>query len=164
MSDVVANDTVVKIDYVLRLSDGEEIDRSEEGEPLEYLHGHQNIIPGLERELTGLQAGDTKEVVIEAADAYGERADDSVGTYPRHEFPADLDLQVGTVLEIHEPRSDGRAGMAEVVALGDSQVTLDFNHPLAGESLHFSVKVISLRSATQEELAHGHAHGAHGHH
>lgn len=164
MSDVIANDTVVEIDYVLRLGDGEEVDRSEEGEPLAYLHGHQNIIPGLERELTGMQAGESKEVIIDASEAYGEREDDSVGRYPRHEFPSELDLQVGTLLQVHEPRSDGRSGLAEVIALDDEHITLDFNHPLAGESLHFSVKVLSLRPATQEELSHGHAHGAHGHH
>ena len=164
MSDAVADGMVVGIDYVLRLDTGDEIDRSQEGYPLEYLHGHKNIIPGLESQLAGLKVDEAKEVVVGPADAYGEYDPDNVDAYPRGNFPPDLRLEVGGMLEIRDPQNQALSGIATITALTDEDVTLDFNHPLAGQTLHFSVKVVSLRPATEEELAHGHVHGAHGHH
>jgi FKBP-type peptidyl-prolyl cis-trans isomerase SlyD len=162
VSDTIKNGIVVGLEYVLRLDGGEEVDRSEANDPLEYLHGHKNIIPGLESQLGGLKEGDSKEVKVNPAEAYGEYDEESVGEYPRGDFPPDLTLTVGTMLEMRDP--DGATAVAIVKGVGDDAVTLDFNHPLAGETLNFSVKVVSLREATQEELSHGHAHGAHGHH
>lgn len=164
MGDTVANDMVVGLEYVLRLDSGQEIDRSEAGDPLEYLHGHANIIPGLESELGGLEVGDAKDVTVGPADAYGEYDPDIVEEYPRSNFPPDLSLVEGSMLEIRSSDDESQSAVAVVKAVSDSAVTLDYNHPLAGETLNFSVKVVSLRPATDEELEHGHAHGAHGHH
>lgn len=162
MSDVVGKDMVVGLDYVLRVQGGQEVDSSDADDPLEYLHGHNNIIPGLENELTGLKVGDSKDVTVSPADGYGDFDEEAVGEYPRGSFPPDLNLQVGGMLEVRDP--EGGSGLATVQEVDDDSVTLNFNHPLAGETLHFAVKVVSVREATQEELAHGHAHGAHGHH
>lgn len=164
MSDTVGTDMVVGLEYVLKLEGGQEIDRSDEGDPLEYLHGHQNIIPGLESQLEGMKVGESKEIAVSPADAYGEHDPDEVEDHPRSVFPPELDLRVNGMLEIRDPANPGHTQAAMITAVSDETVTLDFNHPLAGETLHFSVKIASLRAASDEEKAHGHAHGAHGHH
>src|SRR5687768_2412010 len=97
----VANDMVVSLDYVLQLDDGEEIDRSEDGEPLHYLHGHDQIVAGLERELEGMTAGSEKQVVVAPADGYGEHDPDKVQAFPRTALPADLDLTPGDMLTVN---------------------------------------------------------------
>ncbi len=150
------------LDYVLRLDDGEVIDASEQ-EPLEYLQGHSQIIPGLERALTGMKVGDSKEVIVAAADAYGEADEDAYQLVERTIFPPDMDLEEGMQLRMRDAQT-GEALDAVVAEVSEGNVLLDFNHPLAGEELHFQVKVVGLRPATAEELAHGHAHGAHDHH
>lgn len=153
----VGNDVVVSLDYVLQLDSGEEIDRSEEGEPLQYLHGRQQIVSGLERALEGLAAGSEKDVVISPADGYGEHDPDKVQTFPRDAFPGDLALSPGDTLVVSDGESEEEYE-TQVVDVTNDEVVLDFNHPLAGETLHFHVRVADLRPATAEELAHGHAH------
>lgn len=162
MSDTVAKDIVVGFEYVLKLKDGEEIDRSEDGQAMEYLHGHQNIVIGLERELAGLKVNDSKEVTVKPADGYGEYDPEGIQEHPRSMFPEDLDLEVDAMLQLQDP--EGHTHLAYVKIISDDVVTLDMNHPLAGQTLHFSVKIVSLRAASEEELAHGHPHGPHGHH
>ena len=163
MSEKVGTNMVVGIEYVLRLDDGEEIDRSEKGHPLEYLHGHGNIIPGLERELIGLEVGKSKQVVVNPAHGYGEYDAEEVKKLPRSDFPPDFALEEGILLEMHGDGPD-TSELAPIKALDDDTVTLDFNHPLAGKTLHFSVTVLSVKPAIADELAHGHAHAARGHH
>jgi FKBP-type peptidyl-prolyl cis-trans isomerase SlyD len=152
----VGNDMVVSLDYVLKLDTGKEIDRSEEGEPLQYLHGHHQIVSGLERALEGMSAGGEKDVVVFPADGYGEHDSDKIQTIPRNALPAGLDLSPGDILVV----SDGQLEEYEtqVLDVTDNEVVLDFNHPLAGETLYFHVRVTGLRIATEDELAHGHAH------
>ena len=154
---VVADDVVVSLDYTLTV-ENEIMDSSEEGEPLEFLVGHQNVIPGLERQLYGMTIGDSKEVDVAAADAYGTVDPEAVVNIPRDQFPADIPLEVDIQLQVKD--MDGDIMDARIVEISADSVRLDFNHPLAGQDLHFSVKVVDLRAATEEELAHGHVHGS----
>ena len=155
----VADDLVVTIDYTLTV-DGEVLDSSEEEGPLEYLQGHHNIIPGLEREIAGLKIGEKKEVTVAPADGYGEIDDEAIMDVPLSEFPKELPLQAGLELEVTDKEEN--IMLATILEVGDDTVKLDTNHPLAGKTLHFEVAVLDLRSPTQDELAHGHVH-SHGH-
>lgn len=153
---------VVSLDYTLRLDDGEIVDSSEEG-PLEYLHGYGEIIPGLEKALVGLTVGDNKKVVVSAAEAYGEVDMDAFEIVPRSMFPDDMELEEGLALSLRDAETNEPFDAA-IAEIRENEVMLDFNHPLAGETLHFEVSIPALRAATAEELAHGHAHGPDGHH
>lgn len=152
----VQDDVVVSLEYTLRLADGAVLDSSVGGAPVQFLQGRRNIIPGLERALYGMKVGETKEVIISPEDGYGERDPDAYQLVPRSSFPADLDLQVGMGLRMRMPA--GRSIEVYVEEIRPDGVLLDLNHPLAGQTLHFSVKVLDLRAATPEELEHGHAH------
>lgn len=158
----VTDGIVVSLDYTLRLDDGEIIDASEQ-EPLEFLQGYNQIIPGLERALTGMKVGESKEVIVAATDAYGEEDEDAYQLVERTLFPPEMELEEGMQLRMRDAHS-GEAVDVVIAEVNESNVLLDFNHPLAGEELHFQVKVVGLRPATPEELAHGHAHGNHDHH
>lgn len=157
----VDNDVVVSLDYTLTLDDGTEIDTSRGREPLAYLHGHGQLIPGLERELYGMGVGDTKKVSVSPAEGYGDVDPDAIQVLSHDVFPDDLALEPGMRLQMATP--EGHPLEAEVKEVRDDGVVLDFNHPLAGETLNFDVSIADLRPATSEELEHGHAHGAHGH-
>ena len=162
MTEVIRANSVVSIDYTLRDDDGQVIDTSEGGEPLYYLHGHQNIVPGLEAALTGKAPGDAVSVLVLPEDGYGERDDEQVFTVPRDRMPDELELEVGEILGMET--SSGHTIPVTIVALSSESVTLDGNHELAGMNLHFSVTVREIRTATEEELAHGHVHGPGGAH
>lgn len=151
----VADDVVVSIDYTLTV-DGEVVDTTEGDEPLQFLQGHQNIIPGLERELTGMKIGESKSVTVSPAEAYGEVDPENVVDVPRSEFPMEIPLEPGTELEVKN--ADGEVLSATIAEINGDTVKLDFNHPLAGKQLTFDVTIVDLREATDEELAHGHVH------
>lgn len=151
----VADDVVVSIDYVLTV-DGQVIDSTEGDEPLQFLQGHQNIIPGLEKELSGMRMGDNKKVVVSPEEAYGEIDPENIIEVPRDEFPAEIPLEAGTELEVKN--ADGEVLSATIAAVTGQTVKLDFNHPLAGKLLTFDVTIVELREATEEELTHGHVH------
>ncbi len=158
----VKDDMVVSMTYVLQV-DGEELDRADDDEPMMFLQGHGNIIPGLEQALYGLDIGETKEVAIKPEDGYGVR--DSKGTeeLPKNMLPEDYDPIVGDPLHLRDTETDD-VFQVFVTEVADDGIVVDFNHPLAGKTLHFKVKIVDLREATAEELAHGHVHGEHGHH
>jgi FKBP-type peptidyl-prolyl cis-trans isomerase SlyD len=151
----VADDVVVSIDYTLTV-DGEVVDSTEGDEPLQFIQGHQNIIPGLEKELTGMKIGDNKKVVVPPDEAYGEVDPENIIEVPRDEFPSEIPLESGTELEVKN--SDGEVLTATISGVTSSTVKLDFNHPLAGKLLTFDVTIIDLREPTEEELTHGHVH------
>lgn len=151
----VADDIVVSIDYTLTV-DGEVVDSTEGDEPLAFLQGHQNIIPGLEHELSGMKIGDSKTVVVPPSQAYGEIDPDNIIDVPRSEFPSEIPLEPGTELEVKN--ADGEVLSATIASINPDSVKLDFNHPLAGKELTFNVTVVDLRAPTEEELAHGHIH------
>lgn len=157
----VAQDTVVAIRYVLKNDAGTTLDASSEGEPLTYLHGNGNLIPGLERALEGKAVGDKLSVSVPAADAYGEVDADLVQDVPRDAFRGIDDIQVGMQFQAqsnHGPRS------VVVTKVTPDLITVDGNHPLAGQNLNFDVEIAEIRAATREELEHGHVHGPGGHH
>ena len=152
----IKKDRVVTIDYSLSDDFGRIIDSSEENEPLVYLHGNDNIIPGLERELEGKIPGETLSCSIPPTDAYGERNESLVFKVNKKDFGDNVEVAAGMQFEAHG--EDGTL-IVTVVNVDGEEVTLDANHPLAGETLHFDVKVVDVREATPEELEHGHAHG-----
>ena len=152
----IANDTVATLDYRLHLGDGKLVDESEPGDPLVYLHGHDEIVPGLERALEGKKAGDRLEVVVKPEDGYGEYDPDSVEEVPRTDLPPDLELVAGETITGTDPDGDEMDFLIKEVK--KDTVVLDFNDPMAGKTLHFDVTVREVRAATAEELEHGHAH------
>jgi FKBP-type peptidyl-prolyl cis-trans isomerase SlyD len=157
----VADGVVVKIEYTL-IVDSEVLDSSNEEGPLEYLHGHRNIVPGLEKVLVGKKVGDSLQVSVPPEEGYGVYDDEASTFVPREEIPADVPLEPGVELVMED--DDGEELSAVITWVGADEVQLDFNHPLAGRTLEFEVKVVGLREATEEELEHGHAHmDGHGH-
>jgi FKBP-type peptidyl-prolyl cis-trans isomerase SlyD len=148
------------MDYTL-LVDGEMMDTSVGHEPLEFLQGAGNIIPGLEQELYGMAIGESKKVIVLPEDGYGVLDPEAFVEVPKEQFPANIPLEIG--IEIQVTDQNGNPMHARIDSVGDEAVTLDFNHPLAGKELHFDVKVVGLREATDEENEHGHVHGG-GHH
>jgi len=146
---------VVSMEYTLKV-DGDVADSSEGREPLEFVHGAGNIIPGLEREMTGMAVGESKDVVVPAADAYGEQDDSAFMDVPRGQFPKEIPIEVGT--EIQVQNQNGQPMYSRIEKIEGENVRLNFNHPLAGKELHFAVKVVGLRDATPEEKEHGHVH------
>jgi FKBP-type peptidyl-prolyl cis-trans isomerase SlyD len=161
-ADSVQNNVVVSMEYTLQVDD-EEIDSSKGQDPLEFLVGHGNIISGLEREMIGMKVGESKDVVIQPVDAYGEFDEAAFIEVPRNAFPKDIPVEEGAELTVRDDAGQSRYARIDVID-GDN-VTLNFNHPLAGDELHFNVKVVGLREPTSEELEHGHVHqdGVHHH-
>jgi len=155
MSDVVATETVVSFKYTLRNGEGELIESSGD-EAMPYLHGAGNIVPGLERAMQGHEVGDTFEVEVPASEGYGERIDGTVEV-PRTAFPDEVEVTEGMSFVAEGP--DGEAFPLWVTGATDEVVTAEPNHPLAGVDLKFSVEIMDIRSATPDELEHGHAHG-----
>lgn len=153
----IADDKAVAIDYTLRNDEGEVLDSSEGAEPLVYLHGCGNIIPGLEQALNGKQAGDSLEVSIEPEQGYGEYQAELVATLSRSMFEGVDELEPG--MQFHASAPDGGMQIVTVREVEGDDVIVDGNHPLAGQRLHFQVKVVEVRDATAEELEHGHVHG-----
>jgi FKBP-type peptidyl-prolyl cis-trans isomerase SlyD len=157
----VADNMAVSIHYTLTDDDGEVLDSSIGDEKLVYLHGGGNIISGLEKALHGKAAGDKFNVRIAAEDAYGELMDEMVQIISREMFEGIDNIEVG--MQFHADVSYG-TGVVSVVNIEGDDITIDGNHPLAGLALTFDVEVIDVRAATQEEMAHGHIHGAGCHH
>lgn len=151
----VAKNRVVSINYTLKNDAGSVIDRSDADAPLVYLHGAENIIPGLERALDGRVAEDAFQVTIEPADGYGEYHKTLVQEVPGSLFEGVDRIEPG--MEFQAETEHG-IQIIRVISVDGENVTIDGNHPLAGERLHFDVSVVEVREATEEELAHGHVH------
>lgn len=156
----ITQQRVVTIHYTLTNDAGEVLDSSRGAEPLAYLHGAGNIIPGLENALAGKRTGDKLSVRVEPAQGYGERDDGLVQSVPRRAFQGIADIQPG--MTFHAQSSKGPMRVTVTRVAGD-MVTVDGNHPLAGVHLNFDVEVADVRAATDEELSHGHVHGPGGH-
>ena len=158
----IAQHKVVTIHYRVSDSESDElIDSSENGEPMTYLHGARNIIPGLEQALEGKSQGDELEVTIPPAEAYGERSDERIQQVPLQAFQGMDKVEPG--MAVTAQTGQGQIDLV-VTAVEDDVVTVDANHPLAGKSLKFNVTVEEVRDASEEEIAHGHVHGPGGHH
>jgi FKBP-type peptidyl-prolyl cis-trans isomerase SlyD len=156
----IEDNKVVVINYTLTDEQGNVIDQSQDGS-FAYLHGAHNIIPGLENALAGKQAEEKLQVTISPEDGYGARDDNQIQAVPRDMFPADVEIQVG--MQFHAETPDGMPVMVTVVSATEEHITVDGNHPLAGQTLNFDVEIISVRDAEAGEIEHGHVHGAGGH-
>tara|TARA_R110001592_G_scaffold337300_1_gene623552 strand:+ start:157561 stop:158031 length:471 start_codon:yes stop_codon:yes gene_type:complete len=156
MSLVIDDKHVVSMHYKLTNANGEVLDSSDGGEPLIYLHGAGNIIPGLERALVGKSDGDSLQVSVAPAEGYGEPDPALVQVVDRAAFQGVESVDVGMAFEARGP--DGQAQRIVVTSIDGDQVTVDGNHPLAGEQLNFDVQVVGVRAASTEEIEHGHVH------
>ncbi len=151
----VTKNKVVAIDYCLKDDDGQVVDTSEGAQPLQYLHGVGEIIPGLERELEGKNSGDQFQVTIQPSDAYGSRNPELIQRIARENFEDPDNLELGMVFQTED--EDG--GMVFAISeIDGDEVVVDANHMLAGMTLHFDVTVRDIRDATEEEIEHQHAH------
>lgn len=154
------NPRVVSFHYTLKNSAGEQLESSFGSDPLMFLEGSGQIIPGLEEAIKMLSAGDKKVITVKAAEAYGEIEEEMIVEVPKDRLPK-KDVEVGD--RFHADAGDGHAQVVQVTKVTDTHVTIDGNHPLAGQDLTFEVQIDSTREATKEELQHGHAHGPGGH-
>ncbi|MFZ5561045.1 MAG: FKBP-type peptidyl-prolyl cis-trans isomerase [Pseudomonadota bacterium] len=157
----IANNVVASIEYTLTDDQGTVIDSSVGGEPLSYLHGAGNIVPGLEDALAGKKVGDSFKVSIPPAEGYGEKNDALLQVVPRSMFHGVDQVEAG--MQFHAQTDYGMQVITVTQVEGDN-VTVDGNHPLAGQTLNFDVKVLEVRAASEAELEHGHVHGPGGHH
>lgn len=155
----ITKDTAVKFNYILKDDEGNTLDQSPEGQPLAYLHGHSNIIPGLEQQLEGKSAGEKVNAVVEPVDGYGEYQEQAIQHVPRDNFQGVDDIQPGMQFQ---SQAGEQVMLVTVTDVNDEEVTVDANHPLAGKRLTFDVEIQEVRAATEDELGHGHVHGAGG--
>ncbi len=151
----IQDDVVVSLEYTLHV-EGEIVDSTGEDEHIQFIQGHGQIVPGLESQIYGMSSGEGKEVTVPPEEAYGVLDEDALGTVPRDEFPPDMPLEKGVALQLRD--EDGEVFDAYVESVDKKSVEINLNHPLAGKELHFSVKVLDLRPATEDEIAHGHVH------
>jgi len=155
----IAENVVVLVNYTLTNGKGDVLDKTE-GEPLGFIQGSGMLLPKLEEALLGKSAGDELTVNVSPEDAFGERDNSRVEKVPRSEFDGIDDLKEGIELQVQGPNGVNIVTVADIT---DTEVTVDLNHPLAGETLNFDISIVSVREATAEELDHGHVHGEGGH-
>ena len=154
---VVVQDMVVSLEYSL-IVDDQLVDSSEGYGPLQFIQGHRNIIPGLEKELFGMQIGETREILVQPKDGYGDYDNNAFVDIPKNQFPENFEFQIGKALRLSDPQ--GRLITANIMEIGDSDVRLDLNHPLAGKELKFTATIADLRMATQDEITSGRLGGS----
>jgi len=156
----IEQNSVVTLHYTLKDNDGNIIDQSDDGSFL-YMHGAMNIIPGLENALAGKSAGDEFSVTVSPEEGYGAKDPERIQEVPKEMFDNADEIKPG--VQFHAQGPDGNAVVVTVVEVKDEAVIIDGNHALAGVDLNFSVAVVDVREATEEEISHGHVHGEHGH-
>ncbi|MBV35293.1 FKBP-type peptidyl-prolyl cis-trans isomerase [Kangiella spongicola] len=156
----IEENKVVKIEYTVKTEEGVLVDTSEGNEPLAYLHGHKNIIPGLENALVGKAVDDELSVTVTPEEAYGERHEQLIKEVPMQAFQGVDKVEPGMQFNAESPQGPQ---LITVTKVDGDTVTVDGNHPLAGVTLNFDVKVVEVREPSEEELSHGHVHGAGGH-
>ena len=157
----ISEQKVVTMNYEVVDDQGQLIDRSEEGGPLAYIHGNDQLIPGLETALEGRGKGDKVAVDVPPEQGYGERDEKGVQTVARNQFDDSVEIEVGMQFEAQD--DDEGHQIVTVAAVDGENITLDTNHPLAGKNLRFKVEILDVRDASTEELSHGHVHGPGGH-
>lgn len=154
--ETIADGVVVSLSYTLEV-DGEVIAETEAGDPMEYLHGAENIVPGLEAALAGKRVGDKLSVTLAPDDAYGEYDPEDIDEIERGDLEHLTEIEVGMAIEVQD--EEGDIYVAFIREISDKMITLDFNPPLAGKTLTYNVEVLETRPATEEEIQHGHVHG-----
>ena len=152
----ITQNTVASIEYTLKDQEGEVLDTSEGREPLTYLHGSGNLVPGLEAALEGNGEGDSVSVTVEPAEGFGERDENLIQQVPKTAFEGVDSIEAGMRFQASDENGQGR--IVTVTEVADDQVTVDANHPLAGVPLNFNVNVVEVRAASDEEIEHGHVH------
>lgn len=152
----ITQNTVASIEYTLKDNEGQVLDTSEGREPLTYLHGSGNLVPGLESALEGNGEGDSVSVTVEPAEGFGERDENLIQQVPKTAFEGVESIESGMRFQASDENGQGR--IVTVTEVADDQVTVDANHPLAGVPLNFDVNVVEVRSASDEEIEHGHVH------
>lgn len=157
----IAEKHVVTLNYTLKDDDDNIIDKSDDGSFC-YLHGANNIIPGLENALTGKSSGDEISVSVSPDEGYGPRDDTRIQEVPRDAFPPEISIEPGMQFNAQGP--EGQAVVVTIAKVDGDSITVDGNHPLAGVTLNFDVTITDIRDASAEELEHGHVHGPGGHH
>lgn len=157
----VADGMVVTFDFTLMLEGGEVADSTQGQMPLRFIVGQGQLLPGLEDAMIGMTAGEERDVTLEPGDAYGEWDEDALEEVAKSDLPGDMELEEGMPLEVTD--TEGETYEASVYEVRKDSVVLDYNHPLAGETLQFKVKVLDIRPATPTELDHGHVHDEDGH-
>jgi FKBP-type peptidyl-prolyl cis-trans isomerase SlyD len=155
--ETVEHGVVVKLEYTLQIEE-EVVESTDDDGPIEFLHGYGEIIPGLETALYGMTVGQEKDVTVDPEDGYGEYDSDAFEEVPLEIFPDDMDLSLGMPVELFDEDADETVE-GFIAEIRTDTVVVDLNHPLAGETLNFHVRVVGLRPATPEELEHGHTHG-----
>ncbi len=160
-SQTITAGRVVSMHYQLTLEGGQVVDSSKGADPLAYLHGAGNIVPGLEQAMEGKAPGDSFEVTVTPEEGYGAHREEAVQEVPRGAFPDDAALEAGVQFQATDQNQNPIMGTIE--ALDGDKVKVDFNHPLAGKTLNFAIDVVEVREATDEETQHGHVHGPGGH-
>jgi len=158
---LIADGQVVTLAYTLRSDEGDVLDASTPDDPLFYLHGGENIVPGLEKALTGKSVGFKGNVTVSPAEGYGEREDEEPDMIPRKAFPPGMEIEPGMSFMAEGP--DHEHAPIWVIGVEGDNIIVDSQHPLAGKTLHFDVEVIGIRPATKDEMDHGHPHGPDGH-
>jgi FKBP-type peptidyl-prolyl cis-trans isomerase SlyD len=158
----IAANKVVTMNFVLTDDDGNVLDATDKDGPFSYLSGNNMVLPKLEEAVSGMIIGTKKNLRLEAADAYGVYNEQIVQIVGKENFPKDFELEVGMSYVASNP--DGAQMPFVITEVRNEDVTIDFNHPLAGKNLNFDIELLDIRDATSEELAHGHVHGPGGHH
>lgn len=154
--EMVSDNLVVSLDYTLTV-DGELLDSSEDSGPIEFIQGRGEIVQGLEDGISGMRLNEKREVIVDAANGYGEIDPEAVVDVPAEDFPEGIPLEAGISLQVSDDH--GQVMDATILEVNGDTVKLDFNHPLAGKQLVFNVTITGLRDATEEELEHEHVHG-----
>ena len=152
---IISNGVVVTLKYSVSVG-GQVIESSADDNPIQFIQGRGDVIPGLEKALYGLSIGDQKEFTVAPEDGYGEVDPDAIAKIPKAEFPTEIPLQPGVELRLKDEQGDELE--AQIVAVEDEIVRLNFNHPLSGKELLFAVHILDIRNATPEERDHGHVH------
>ena len=160
---IIAQNRVVQMHYILTDEEGRTIDSSEGNEPLAYIQGIGNVIPGLEDALEGKAKGDKLKVTIAPEDGYGQRLDEMVQTVAKEGFKSEEGEELVAGMQVQIETNNGPS-IAMVTKIEGEDVILDLNHPLAGVTLNFDIEVVDVRASTEEEIEHGHVHGPGGHH
>ena len=153
---------IVTINFILKDEDGNVLESTENMEPFSFISGNNQILPKLEEAVNQMLIGTKRDVKVQAAEGYGEYNESAIQQVDKNEFPEDIKLEEGMRMIANSP--DGKQMPFIVNKIEEKEVTIDFNHPLAGKNLEFNVELVDVRDATPEELAHGHVHGAGGHH
>ena len=156
----VSKDTVIQLHYTLKDENGQQIESTAGHDPIAYLQGHKNMIPGFEEAMEGKQAGDILDITVTPENGYGHRVEGSVQRVPVKHLRGANKWKKGMVASVFTEQGERQV---TIIKMGRFMVDVDTNHPFAGKTLHFNVEILDVRAATAEELDHGHAHGVGGH-